>query len=339
MKIIVDAFGGDNAPLEVIKGSAMAVEKLGVEIVLTGDEDIIKKVAAENEISMNGISVIDTKEVIDIHDDPTMVIKEKSNCSMAVGLKQLADGNGDAFVSAGSTGALVVGSTFIVKRLKGIKRAALAPLLPNAKSFMMLIDGGANVDCRPEMLVQFAIMGSCYMEKIMGVKSPNVGLVNVGAEDTKGRELELQAYKQLSAAPINFGGNCEAREIPTGEFDVVVADGFTGNVVLKLFEGMGSFFAHTLKDMLTKGILSKLAALLIYPKVKAFKKKMDYSEQGGAPLMGISKPVIKAHGSSDAKAFYNAIRQADKFVKEQVIDEITKSLALLKEQTAETTKE
>jgi glycerol-3-phosphate acyltransferase PlsX len=330
MKIIVDAFGGDNAPLEVIKGSAMAVEQLGVEIVLTGDADIIKKTAAENNISMNSIDIIDTKAVIDIHDEPTMVIKEKADCSMAVGLKALAEDKGDAFVSAGSTGALVVGATFIAKRLKGIKRAALAPILPTAKGYMILMDGGANVDCRPEMLVQFGIMGSCYMEKVMGVKSPKVGLINVGAEDTKGRDLEIEAYKQLKNAPVNFFGNLEARELPKGECEVAVSDGFTGNVALKLYEGMGSFFAHTLKDMLTSSFVSKLAALMIMPKVKEFKKKMDYSETGGAVLLGISKPVIKAHGSSDAKAFYNAIRQAKNCVDGKVIEEITKSLAVLK---------
>jgi glycerol-3-phosphate acyltransferase PlsX len=330
MKIIVDAFGGDNAPLEVIKGSAMAVEKLGVEIVLTGDTDIINRTAAENNISMNGIDIIDTKAVIDIHDEPTMVIKEKSDCSMAVGLKALAEDKGDAFVCAGSTGALVVGATFIAKRLKGIKRAALAPILPTAKGYMILMDGGANVDCRPEMLVQFGIMGSCYMEKVMNVKSPKVGLINVGAEDTKGRDLEIEAYKQFKNAPVNFFGNLEARELPKGECEVAVSDGFTGNVALKLYEGMGSFFAHTLKDMLTSSPISKLAALMIMPKVKEFKKKMDYSETGGAVLLGISKPVIKAHGSSDAKAFYNAIRQAKNCVDGRVIDEITKSLAVLK---------
>ena len=333
MKIIVDAFGGDNAPLEVIKGSAMAVENLGVEILLTGDESIIKKTAEENNISLHNIAIIDTKTVIDIHDEPTMVIKEKADCSMAVGLKALAAGNGDAFVSAGSTGALVVGATFIVKRLKGIKRAALAPILPSEKGNFMLMDAGANVDCRPEMLVQFAIMGSCYMEKILGIKEPKVGLVNVGAEDTKGREIELAAYKLLKNAPVNFAGNAEARDIPGGNFDVVVSDGFTGNVVLKLIEGMGSFFSHTLKDILLNGIISKIAALLVMKKLKGFRKKMDYTEQGGAALMGISKPVIKAHGSSNAKAFYNAIRQAKNFSEKKVIDEISKSLDILKERT------
>lgn len=335
MKIIVDAFGGDNSPLEVIKGSAMAIENLGVEIVLTGNEEIIKKVAADNEISLNNISIIDTKSVIDIHEDPTSILKEKNDCSMAVGLKELAEGNGDAFVSAGSTGALVVGATFIVKRIKGIKRAALAPMVPSAKGNFMLMDAGANVDCRPEMLVQFAIMGSCYMDKIKGVKSPKVGLVNVGAEDTKGREMDIEAYHMLETAPVNFKGNAEARDIPSGDFDVIVADGFTGNVVLKLIEGMGSYFSHTLKDMLMNGVKSKLAALLIMSKIKVFKKKMDYTEEGGAALMGIAKPVIKAHGSSNAKAFFNAIRQAKNFVDGKVIEEISKNLETLKVQTVE----
>lgn len=334
MKIIVDAFGGDNAPLEVIKGSAMAVENLGVEIILTGDEEIIKKVAQENNISLNGISIRHAETVIKICDEPTMVIKEKADCSMAVGMKMLANNEGDAFVSAGSTGALVVGSTFIVKRLKGIKRAALATILPTDKAPTMLLDVGANADCRPEMLTQFAIMGSCYMNKIMGVENPTVALLNIGAEETKGRTLELETYAQLKTAPVNFVGNIEAREIPKGECAVVVADGFTGNIALKLFEGMGSFFSRTLKDMLMTGFKSKLAAVLILGKVKAFKKKMDYSEHGGAPLLGTAKPVFKAHGSSNAKAFYNAIRQADNFCKAKVIDEISASLLQM---TAENT--
>ncbi|MCH5349729.1 MAG: phosphate acyltransferase PlsX [Oscillospiraceae bacterium] len=327
MKIIVDAFGGDNAPLEVIKGAAEAVSKLGVEVVLSGNEKIIKDTAEKNGISLDKISIIHTESVIDIHDEPTMVIKEKSDCSMAVGLKALSDGQGDAFVSAGSTGALVVGATFIAKRIKGVKRAALAPIMPTAKGYMILVDGGANVDCRPEMLIQFGVMGSCYMNKVMGISSPKVGLVNVGAEDTKGRELEIEAYKQFQNAPVSFYGNLEAREVPFGECEVVVTDGFTGNVLLKLYEGMGSYFSHTLKDMLTSNIGGKLAALMIMPKIKAFRKKMDYKEVGGAVLLGISKPVIKAHGSSDATAFYNAIRQAKNCVEGKVIDEITSSLA------------
>lgn len=330
MNIIVDAFGGDNAPLEVIKGAADAVAKLDVDVTLTGNESIIKKTAEENGISLDRISIIHTESVIDIHEEPTEVIKGKSDCSMAVGLKALAEGKGDAFVSAGSTGALVVGATFIAKRLKGIKRAALAPILPTANGHVILMDGGANVDCRPEMLLQFGIMGSCYMERVMGLKSPKVGLLNVGAEDTKGREMDIEAYKLLKDAPLDFYGNLEARELPFGVCQVAVSDGFTGNIALKLYEGMGSFFAGELKGMLTSGLSGKLAALMIMPKVKAFKKKLDYTEVGGAVLMGISKPVIKAHGSSNAKAFYNAIRQAKNCVDGKVIDAISQSLEAVK---------
>lgn len=332
MNIIVDAFGGDNAPLEVIKGAADAVAKLDVDVTLTGNESIIKKTAEENGISLDRISIIHTESVIDIHEEPTEVIKGKADCSMAVGLKALAEGKGDAFVSAGSTGALVVGATFIAKRLKGIKRAALAPILPTAKGHVILMDGGANVDCRPEMLLQFGIMGSCYMERVMGLKSPKVGLLNVGAEDTKGREMDIEAYKLLKDAPLDFYGNLEARELPFGVCQVAVSDGFTGNIALKLYEGMGSFFAGELKGMLTSGLSGKLAALMIMPKVKAFKKKLDYTEVGGAVLMGISKPVIKAHGSSNAKAFYNAIRQAKNCVDGKVIEAISQSLEAVKAQ-------
>lgn len=331
MRIIVDGFGGDKAPEQVIKGCAMAVEQLGVEITLTGNIQTMDSVFGKEGVSKKGITLVDAKTVMDVHEEPTRILKEQNGSSMAVGLKLLAEGAGDAFVSAGSTGALMVGSTFIVKRMKGIKRGALAPIMPSAKGHFILLDGGANVDCRPDMLVQFAIMGSCYMEKVMKVKSPKVGLINVGSEETKGRELEKEAYGLLSKAPVNFKGNCEAREIPQGAFDVIVSDGFTGNVVLKLYEGMGSFFSSTLKEMLFSGVRSKLAAVLILNKVKAFKKRMDYSEQGGAVLLGISKPVIKAHGSSNAKAFYNAIRQAKACVEGRVVEEIAASLAALKE--------
>lgn len=327
MKIIVDAFGGDNAPLEVIKGAAKAVSELDVEVILTGNEKIIRETAEKSGISLDKISIIHTESVIDIHEEPTMVIKDKSDCSMAVGLKALNEGKGDAFVSAGSTGALVVGATFLAKRIKGVKRAALAPIMPTAKGHMILVDGGANVDCRPEMLVQFGVMGSCYMNKVMGISKPKVGLVNVGSEDTKGRDLEIEAYKQFQNAPVDFYGNLEAREVPFGECDVVVSDGFTGNVLLKLYEGMGSYFSHTLKDMLTSNLGGKIAALMIMPKIKEFRKKMDYKEVGGAVLLGISKPVIKAHGSSDGKAFFNAIRQAKNCVDGKIIEEITSSLA------------
>ena len=250
---------------------------------------------------------------------------------MAVGLKMLADGEGDAFVSAGSTGALVVGATFIVKRIKGIKRAALATVLPTQSKPTMLLDVGANADCRPEMLVQFAVMGSIYMNKIMSVNSPSVMLANIGEEPSKGRELETETYKQLGLAPLNFRGNIEARDIPKGKCDIVVTDGYTGNIILKLYEGMGKFFSCELKEILLGNFVSKIAALMLLKKVNKFKRKMDYSEYGGAPLLGTAKPVIKAHGSSNAKAFYNAIRQAYKFTETNVIGEVSESLIKMKE--------
>ena len=246
---------------------------------------------------------------------------------MAVGLKAVAEGNGDAFVSAGSTGALVVGATMITKRIKGIKRPALAPILPTAKGHMILLDGGANVDCRPEMLAQFGIMGSVYMNRVMGVASPKVGLINVGAEDTKGRELDKAAYALLKDAPVDFYGNLEGRDMPTGVCDVAVSDGFTGNIALKLYEGMGLYFAGEIKGMLTGSLAGKIAALLIMKQVKAFKKKMDYTEVGGGVMLGISRPVIKAHGSSNGKAFFNAIRQAKLCVEGDIVGEISRNIA------------
>lgn len=321
-KIIVDAFGGDNAPLEVIKGCERAVKELGVKIILTGSENKIKKCAADNGISLDGMEIAHTDEVFDIHNEPTEIIKSGKNTSMALGMQLLAENKGDAFVSAGSTGALVMGATFIVKRIKGIKRVAPAPLLPTDKGSFILLDAGANTECRPEMLMQFAVMGSAYMEKVMGIKSPKVGLLNIGAEDSKGRELELEAYKLLKGSGLNFAGNIEARALPDGDCHVVVTDGFTGNIVLKLYEGMGSFFARKLKWIFSG--IGKVGAVLSLGKIKILKKQMDYRETGGSALMGVKKPVIKAHGSSDAKAFFNAVRQAQKCVNGKVIESIEK---------------
>lgn len=330
MNIIVDAFGGDNAPLEVIKGATKAVEEFDTDITLVGDEEKIKKCAEENKIDISKLKIKHAPSVIEICEAPTEIIKGKSDCSMAVGMKMLADDEGDAFVSAGSTGALVVGGTFIVKRIKGVKRAALAPVLPTSTTPFMLLDAGANTDCRPEMLQQWAIMGSAYMKAIMGFEKPNVMLANIGAEESKGRELEIDTYKLLKNTPINFGGNVEARDLPTGVADVCVADGYTGNMLLKLYEGMGKFISRELKGMLMTGLKSKIGALFLLKKVKAFRKRMDYSEYGGSPLLGTSKPVIKAHGSSDAKAFYNAIRQAYQFTSSGAIDEMTRVISEVK---------
>ena len=316
VKVIVDAFGGDHAPLEVIRGCERAVRELGVSIILTGSEQKIKACATENGISLEGMEIVHTDDVFDIHEEPKELIKSGKNTSMAVGLTLLAENKGDAFVSAGSTGALVFGATFIVKRIKGIKRIAPSPVMPGDKGSFVLIDAGANTECRPEMLVQFAAMGSAYMEKVMGVSSPKVGLLNIGSEETKGRDLEIEAYKLLESSGLNFVGNIEARDIPDGEVQVVVTDGFTGNVVLKLYEGLGSFFSKKIKWIFSGA--GKLGALFSLGKINTFRRQMDYKEVGGSALLGVKKPVIKAHGSSDGTAFFNAVRQAKRCVEGDV---------------------
>ena len=327
MRIIVDAFGGDNAPLEILKGSAMAVQEYGVELLVTGPEAEIRRVAGENGISLDGMTIVDTPDVITMEDEPRSILKEHKGCSMAEGLRRLSAGEGDAFVSAGSTGALIMGSTFIVKRIKGVPRAALAPLMPGDKGPFMLIDSGANVDCRPEMLLQFGQMGSIYMSRVMGNgREATVGLVNVGTEDSKGGELQHEAFALLKDSGLHFVGTIEARDIPHNAADVVVADGFTGNVILKMMEGVAEVIMGNLKDIFMSSLKTKIAALMIKPGLRVFKKKMDTSEYGGAPLLGVTKPVIKAHGNSNAKAFKNAIRVAAEFSRAGVIEEIAASV-------------
>lgn len=330
MKIIVDAFGGDHAPLEILKGSAMAVSEYGVEILLTGDEQVIRKVAKENQISLDRMEIVHASQIMDMNAEPTEILKSYQDSSMAVGLKLLSQGAGDAFVSAGSTGAFVVGASLIVKRIKGIKRAALAPVIPTVEGRYMLIDCGANAECRPEMLVQFGIMGSAYMNKIMGVENPRVALINNGAEEHKGAPLQQEAYQLLKDSPLNFVGNIEARNLPISGCDVAVCDGFTGNIVLKLTEGLSKALVSQIKDIMMKNTMTKLAALTLKGGLGEFKKKMDYKEYGGAALIGIAKPTIKAHGSSDAKAFKNAIGQAMRFTSQDIIGSIEGYLAEMK---------
>ncbi len=331
MKIIVDGFGGDNAPLAVLKGSEMAVKEYGVELVITGDEEKLKTTAAENDISLDNITIVHAPDIITMEDDPFTILKEKSECSMAKAFTLLKEGEGDAFVSAGSTGAIVIGANFMVKRIKGVKRAALATVVPAINGYYMLMDSGANLDCKPETLTSFGIMGSIYMQKVMGIESPKVGLVNVGTEDTKGGELQQGAFALLKEAPVNFVGNIEARDIPAGIVDVAVADGFTGNVILKLTEGLASMFAKKIKGMFLDGLTGRVSAVMMAKKLRNFKKSMDYTEQGGAPLLGVRKPVIKAHGSSNPKAFKNAIGQAIKFANQGLIEEIEATMSKLKQ--------
>ena len=331
MKIIIDAFGGDNAPAEVLKASRQATDTLGVEILLSGDEAKIRRCAEEIGIDLNGIGILHAPEVFDIHAQPSTIVKEGRQTSLAVGLQALRDGKGDAFVSAGSSGGLVTGATLITRRIPGIKRPAMTAMLPTNRNKFILLDAGANVECRPEMLVQFAVMGSAYMKCVKGIEKPKVGLLNVGAEETKGRELEVQTYHLLTQAPVNFIGNAEARELPEGGYDVVVCDGFAGNMVLKLYEGMGALFKGKLKKWFS-GIAGRLSALLVYGEIREFQKQMDYKEEGGGIILGVAYPVIKAHGSSDAKAFFNAIRQAKRCVEGSMVEEIARTIAEMREE-------
>ena len=311
MKIILDAMGGDHAPKELLLGAAAAVKELGVEIIAVGDEEKIGACARENGIEMAGITVKHAAETIEMCDDPTSAVRHKKDSSMVVALRLLAAGEGDALVSAGSTGALLTGATLIAKRLPGVKRAAIGTVIPGQQQPYLLLDSGANVECPAEMLDCFATMGSVYMEKVMGRREPKVALVNNGAEESKGTPVYVQAHGLMKQNPaIRFAGNVEPRDVPTGAVDVVVCDGFTGNVILKLTEGLAKFFTGELKAMFKKNAGTMFAALLMKNGVREFKAKLDADEHGGAPLLGISRVVIKAHGSSNAKAIKNAVRQA-----------------------------
>ena len=337
MKIWIDGFGGDHAPDEVLKGAADAVREYGVEVTVVGDEKVLRERMGVLGIVQSGLSFCDAPDVVPMEADPAAVLKQYPNSSMVRGLERLRDGEGDAFVSAGSTGALMVASTLVVKRMKGVARAAIATPIPTdaPAGMTLLLDSGANVECRPEMLAGFGIMGSVYMHRIAGVENPRVGLINVGTEETKGTDTLKAAYHLLEAAPVNFVGNVEAREFPLGGCDVAVTDGLVGNVMLKLTEGWGKAFSDMIRSMFKKNGASKLAAMLVKDGLREFKGRLDYTEHGGAPLLGLRRPVIKAHGSSNAKAFKNAIRQAKGFAERDVIVEIESALATLKKVTAE----
>ncbi len=314
MKIIVDAFGGDAAPKVPLLAAAAAKKELSVDIALAGNKALLERAAKELSVSLAGIEIIDAQTALTMEDEATDVLKAKADSSMAVGLKALAQGQGDAFVSAGNTGALLVGATGFVKRMKGVKRAAIATQLPGEKQSWLLLDCGANVEVRPEMLQQFGVLGSAYMQQMAGRQNPKVALASNGTEATKGTPVLQEAYQLLSQTQgIQFVGNIEGRDILTGDADVVVADGFTGNMILKTIEGSAAFMNKSLKEAFLQSATTKIAALLMKGALSSFKKKMDYTEYGGAPLLGIAKPVIKAHGSSNEKALVSAIRQAVAF--------------------------
>ena len=328
MKIIIDAMGGDNAPLEIIKGTAMAIKEYGIKAVLVGDSKVIKKCAAENKIPLENCELEEAQSVIEMTDDAKSVLKEKSDSSMAVGFKLLNEGRGDAFVSAGNTGAITVGATLITKRIKGVKRPAIASIMPSEKKPFLLLDCGANSECRAEFLYQFGLMGDLYMRHIMKVDSPRVALANNGTEETKGTPLVKEAYALMKNAPYNFIGNIEGRQIPFGDADVIVADGFSGNLILKMYEGVAKVLMNGIKAAFMKNTLSKLSYLGVKSGIDDMKKQFDYKEYGGAVLLGVRKPVVKAHGSADARTFKNAVKQAVWFLENDLINEIEKSLRI-----------
>ena len=336
MKIILDAMGGDNAPEAAVLGAIDAAKAYGVEITLVGRGEAILEVMGRHNITdlPAGVEIANAEDVVDMHDDPGSVIRKRKNSSMVVGLKLLADGEGDAFVSAGSTGALLTGATLLVKRVHGIRRAAMAPAMPNKKGGKtVIVDCGANAECTPEFLLQFGLVGSAYAKKTYNLDNPRVGLLNIGTEDSKGTQLQKDAYALLTDASrkglINFVGNVEARDVPMGEVDVVVCDGFSGNVLIKSIEGTAMFMGSLMKKMFKKNIFSKLGYLLCKSGVSDMMKMMDYREIGGTQFLGIKKPVIKAHGSSDALAFRNAVKQAADAAEHDITPELEQALQLL----------
>ncbi len=331
MKIIVDAMGGDNAPEAIVKGSVYARDRLGAELVLVGRREEIEKYLGEDR---HGIEIVDAREVVSMEDDPSTATRRKKDSSMTVALSLLKNGGGDAMVSAGSTGALLTGATLIVKRVKGVRRAAMAPVLPSSENGIMLIDCGANAECTPEYLLQFAYMGSFYARRMMGLSDPRVGLLNIGVEPTKGGALQHESYKLLTKAKedgrINFVGNVEASTMLLGGVDVVVTDGFSGNIALKTAEGVAKWLFGELKGVFMSSTKNKLAAAVVKKDVKGIAKRIDPNEVGGTAFLGISKPVIKAHGSSGDEAFFAAIRQAMAFAEADIVGDIEKNIDYMK---------
>ena len=331
MKILLDAMGGDNAPDANIKGAVQAVNQVKAEIVLIGKEDVIRERAKAlygkslEEISPRLI-IKNATETIEMEDGPTMAIKKKKDSSMVVGFKMLKEGEGDVFISAGNSGALLAGATLLVGRIKGIDRPAMAGILPAYKSRLVLIDSGANTNCKPINLLQFAQMSSIYIRNTFGVEHPAIGLLNIGTEETKGNDLVKESYQLLKEKSeelnINFVGNVEGRDAFSGKIDAIVTDGFTGNIFLKAVEGLGKLVKRSLSESLKKNLISKIAALPSLPAINRFSKTMDYKSYGGALFLGVKKPVVKAHGSSDARLFEFTIKQAEKFVENKTVDNL-----------------
>ena len=331
MNILLDAMGGDNAPDANIKGAVKAINQLKAEVTLIGKEEILRNKIKEfygkelEEISTR-LKIKNAEETIEMEDQPTLAIKHKKNSSMVVGFKMLKEGEGDVFISAGNSGALLAGATLLVGRIKGIDRPALAGILPAYKSQLLLIDAGSNTNCKPINLLQFAQMSTIYLRNTFGIEKPAIGLLNIGTEETKGNELVKESYQLLKEKSeelnINFVGNIEGRDAFSGKIDAIVTDGFTGNVFLKTTEGLGKFVKRTLTESLTQSLISKICTIPCLPAINRFKKTMDYKSYGGALFLGVKKPVVKAHGSSDEKLFEYTLKQAEKFVENKAVDKM-----------------
>ena len=328
MRIILDGMGGDKAPLEIVKGAVEASSKIDHQIVIVGREDEINAELAKYNYDESKIQVVHASEVIENEDSPVKAIRRKTDSSMVKGLTMLKDGEGDLFISAGNTGAYMAGSLFILGRIPGIDRPAISSIYPIAGGALpsIIVDAGANSECRPSNLLEFAIMGSLYMEKVMDRKNARVGLVNLGVEENKGTTVTKAAHKLLKEADLNFIGNVEARDVPKGACDVIVCDGFTGNIILKLTEGFAWNLLKTMKKKFTDGLSAKMGAVLLAGKVKEIKDEFDYSEYGGAPILGVNGHVIKIHGSSGAAAVKNAIIKGIPYAQENVVGRITSAM-------------
>jgi len=331
MKILLDAMGGDNAPDANIKGAVNTINQIKAEVTLIGKEEIIRSKIKEfygkevEEISPR-LKIRNATETIEMEDQPTVAIKHKKDSSMVVGFRMLKEGEGDVFISAGNSGALLAGATLLVGRIKGIDRPALAGILPAYKSRLVLMDCGANTNCKPINLLQFAQMSTIYLRNTFGIKKPAIGLLNIGTEETKGNELVRESYQLLKEKSeelgINFVGNVEGRDAFSGKIDAIVTDGFTGNVFLKTTEGIGKFVKRSLKESFTEDIFTKISYLIAKKPIKSLSKAMDYKSYGGALFLGVKKPVVKAHGSSDEKLFEYTLKQAEKFVENKAVDKM-----------------
>lgn len=327
MKIIIDGMGGDNAPASVVEGAVLALKEMPHEIVFVGQEEKIHEELKKYEYDESRVSVIDAREIISNDEAPVRAVRSKKDSSIVKGINMVKNGEGDIFISAGSTGALLSGGLFLLGRIQGIDRPALASIYPiiGGKA-SLLVDAGANSECKPNNLLEFGIMGNIYMEKVIGRENPRVGLVNIGTEAKKGNTLTKAAYDLLEQSDMNFIGNVEAREVPKGACDVIVTDGFTGNVILKLTEGLAWNILQVIKKKFTEGVKAKLGAALLIDKLASLKQEFDYSEYGGAPILGVKGPIVKMHGSSNANAVKNTILKGIPYVEENVVGTIQNSV-------------